>query len=88
MSIESHLDNVFTEGARQRKAQCAGKIYKYKAYKSHGLSSTLIAEGRCEVLDVSYEKFIDCDVYTIRDIDTGVQIRKNQFDLILKEDEG
>jgi len=82
MSIESHLDNVFNEYAHQiQNDMQKNGPYNYKLWSNSGslAPDKLIKTGRCEILQVRYAKHIDCNIYTIRDLDTGEKINANQF---------
>ena len=84
--IERHLDEVFTEGAKSRYRELSGKVYNYDIDDSRSIGSKgLTAKGKCVVLDVSYSSYYDCEIYTVRDIDSGETHTVNEFVIKLKE---
>ena len=87
MSIESHLDQVFAEGAAQVAKDMAGRVYNYRLEclgsmvkdEDHGKT------GQCRVLGVHYSKGVDCNVYHLLDLATNQEFSVDQFEVNLKE---
>ena len=82
-SVESFLDDLFSNHAQEVKRSMQDKTYTYKLLDNSYFG--VVKSGKCHVLDCSYSKSIDCNIYTIKDIDTGETIRANQFRLEIKE---
>lgn len=86
MGIESHLDNLFAQHANDIQSSCADKLYRYSIDDSWSMySKGLKVSGCCKVLRVSYSKSLDCNIYTIKDIDTDVEYCVNEFSINLTE---
>lgn len=86
MGIESYLDQVFAEGAKQIENDVKGKVFKYTLYKSD--LTEVIKKGSCRILAVNYDRYLDCNFYRFEDIDTKEVFKPvNQFRLELKEQE-
>lgn len=86
MGIESYLDQVFAEGAKQIENDVKGKVFKYTLYSSD--LSEVIKKGSCRILNVNYDRYLDCNFYRFEDIDTKEVFKPvNQFRLELKEQE-
>jgi len=87
-AIESHLNRVFEDGAKQLQKSLKDKIHTYKI---RGMGYTAengeTGSGRCKVLLVKYDRELDCDVMTFEDIDTGITRSICQFEIFLKDDE-
>lgn len=98
-SIESYLDNMFAKAAKEefnrtkfslnhRKCHL---IYNYKILKNTsrcGLATKIDSCGRCIVTNIYYSKAEDCNIYSIKDIETGEYYSTNQFMIRLHEAEG
>ena len=84
MSVETHLDNVFTEAALQVEKQMKGKVYAYKYYSGFCMDK-LAKQGTCIVDSRRYNKGLDCDVLTVTDCDTKETFSANQFAIQLIE---
>lgn len=85
--IEKHLDTVFEESAKEDKRQYSGKTWNYHIDDRFDLNSKgLVKNGKCAVLDVSYDKHEDCKFITIRDINTNETFTINEFCISLKKD--
>jgi len=85
--IEAHLNNVFAEGAKRQAEYYKGKVWSYNIDDSLILHSNgLKASGKCIVLDVSYSRVEDCNIYSIRDINTNEEYTVNEFIIKLKEE--
>ena len=90
MNVESHLDQVFAEGAASIAKEMAGQVYEYildsMGYtvkkENHG------KKGKCRVLGAHYSKNLDCNVYHLLDIDTNEEFHPCQFEVNLKEVNG
>ena len=82
MSMEQFLDNLFTNHANGIKKSLAGKKYRYHLL---GTNYETIQKGTCTILDCSYSKSLDCNVYRIKDCETGEVIEQHQFKLDLFE---
>jgi len=86
--VESHLDRVFEDGARQLEKSMKGMIHTYII---RGMGYTADngenGSGKCEVLSVRYDRELDCDIMTFKDIDTGETRSICQFEVFLKEEE-
>lgn len=86
-NVESHLDQVFSEGAASLAKDMAGNVYSYTLdsmgytvkQEDHGKT------GRCRVLGIHYSKSLDCNVYHLLDIDTDVEFHPCQFEVRLEE---
>lgn len=84
MGVESLLDNVFAESARQEEKEMQGKVYVYKFYKGF-MMDKLAKEGKCIVKSRRYNRGCDCDIITVIDCDTRETFSANQFAIILEE---
>lgn len=84
MSVEQHLDNVFSEGAKLKEEKMKGKIYTYKLYNGSFMDN-LAQSGQCIVLSREYDRDLDCDVITVEDCDTKEKFAADQFALHLVE---
>ena len=83
-SINSFLDGVFAEGARQKEAQQRGKIFSYELY-TNICREGIKASGKCEVISRRYDRSVDCDILTCKDISTEEKFSCNQFMIELSE---
>jgi len=87
-AIETHLNNVFENGARQLEISMKDKIHSYRI---RGMGYTAengeTGTGRCKVISVRYDRGLDCDIMTFEDIDTGVTRSICQFEVFLKDEE-
>ena len=83
MNIETHLDNLFASGARDRLANSKNKVYEYTLLSED--FSKKEKSGKAVMEYCYYSRSIDCDVLTIRDIDTNESITANTFRINLKE---
>lgn len=85
MDLETHLNNVFTKGARDIYNRLAGKTWTYAIDDSFDLNSKGIkAKGKCIVNSVTYDSDLDCNIYSITDIDTNQNYVVNQFAIDLQ----
>lgn len=82
MDKEAYLDQVFSQGAKDQLAYAKGKIFNYNLLDDN---YQVIKTGRCSVENRYYDKSIDCDVITIKDLDTEEFITEHQFKLDLYE---
>lgn len=82
-SIETFLDNLFTDHAEEVRRSMKGKTYEYKLLSDD--YSKVIKSGICYINGYAYSKRLDCNVYTITDVDTGERIEAHQFKLEVKE---
>lgn len=85
MGLESYLDQVFAEGAKQTENDVKDKVFKYALYKQD--FSKIIKKGSCRILAVNYDRSLDCNLFIFEDIDTKEVKTVNQFRLELKEQE-
>lgn len=86
-NVESHLDQVFAEGAAMKSKEMAGKVYEYIL---NSMGYTVKKEdhgkkGHCRFLGAHYSTSLDCDVYHLVDIFTGEEFNPCQFEVNLKE---
>lgn len=82
-SIETFLDNLFTNHAEEVRRSMKGKTYEYKLLSDDYFK--VVKTGKCHILGYSYSKQLDCNVYTVQDVETGETIRAHQFKLEVKE---
>ena len=82
-NVETHLNQVFEESARDIQSYYTDKIVQYKLYDND--MCKVIKEGRCTVNSCSYSRSVDCNVYTVTDVDTGEKFSGHQFRLRLSE---
>ena len=83
MSIETHLDNVFSSAAHNRLKNSKDKIYNYTLLSED--FSKKEKSGKAIMTHCHYDRFVDCDMVTVKDIDTDKNITANTFRLILRE---
>ena len=81
MGVEAHLDYIFSKAARDRLSDAKGKIFEY-AWLDDNYQK--VKSGKCKLIHCQYDKFIDCDMLTIKDIDSGEEITDNTFKIDLK----
>jgi len=87
-AIESHLDRVFEDGARQHEKSMKGKIHEYRiSGMGYTAENGEKGTGRCRILSVRYNRELDCNVLTFEDINTGKTRSICQFEVFLKEEE-
>ena len=82
-NVETHLTNVFEEAAREIESSYDGKVLQYKLYDNN--MHKVIKEGKCVVNSCRYSLSLDCDVYSVTDVDTGERFSGHQFRLILSD---
>lgn len=82
--INRFLDGVFMDSARKKEEEQKGKQYSYKLFSGLFMDN-LKASGKCEVVKRRYDKTLDCDVLTCRDLTTNETFCCNQFAIELKE---
>ena len=82
-SVETFLDNLFTSHAEEVRRSMKGKTYEYRLMNDD--YSKVIKSGTCYINGYAYSKRLDCNVYTITDVDTGERIEAHQFKLEVKE---
>lgn len=82
-SVESFLDNLFTDSARQKEMASKGKTYYYEYRKDY--CGTPDKAGECIVLSRRYDRGIDCDILRCQDTGTGEEFSCNQFQIVLKQ---
>ena len=78
MSRESYLTSVLQEGAETKKRSMKPNLYLYKIYKE-ALSDEIVAHGICKVTDCQYDRGLDCNVYSIIDMQTKEKYSAHQF---------
>lgn len=83
MSIDSFMDSCFMSYARTIENSMKGKVFKYKLYND--LYGTLDKVGKCIVKSCVYDRGLDCNVYCIKDVETGETYSRNQFKIDLEE---
>lgn len=82
-NVETFLDNLFTESAKEKEREQKDKIYKY-VLLSKDLFET-IRKVTCKVVSRRYDRSIDCDILRCVDIDTNEAFSCNQFRIELSE---
>ena len=82
-NVEAHLDRVFEESAKETQSYYANKIVQYKLYDND--MCNIIKEGKCTVNSCSYSRSLDCNIYSVTDVDTGENFSGHQFRLKLSE---
>jgi len=86
-AIESHLNNVFEDGAKQLENSMKGTTHQYKI---RGMGYTAgngeNVSGICEILSIRYDRGLDCNVMTFRDINTGETRSICQFEVFLMDE--
>lgn len=82
--INGFLDGVFADGAKQKEAQQRGKVFSYELY-TNIYRDEIKSSGKCEVISRRYDRWIDCDILTCRDISTDKKFSCNQFMIKLSE---
>lgn len=81
--VETFLDNLFVNYAEEVRRSVKGKTYEYRLLDDN--YSKVIKSGTCYINGYAYSKCLDCNIYTITDVDTGEQIEAHQFKLKIKE---
>ena len=79
-----NLTSVLQQGAKEKSNCMEGKKYSYIIYRGI-FTPKKVREGVCEVKGVRYNISSDCDVYTIKDVDTNKCYSVGQFNIKLKE---
>lgn len=82
-NVESFLDNLFYNSAKEKESEMKGKKYKYKKLAND--YCTVIKTGTCTITSRNYNKSLDCDVLNCVDIDTKETFSCNQFRIDLFE---
>lgn len=86
-NIESHLDQVFTEGAKRLSDQVAGRRCNYRI-DAMGYTAKCEDTGKtgiCRILEVYYSTQLDCDIYVLLDEETKEEFSICQFEVILTD---
>lgn len=81
-NINSFLDKIFMEGAKKKEAAQIGKIFLYKLYTNIYMEE-IKSIGKCKIVSRTYDRKIDCDILTCKDIDTEERFSCNQFEIEL-----
>lgn len=79
-----NLTSVLQQGAKEETNSMEGKKLRYIIYRGI-FTPKKVREGVCEVKGVRYDISRDCDVYTIKDVDTNKCYSVGQFNIELKE---
>lgn len=68
---DNYLDNIFEKEALEKKKYYGDRTWHYDIDDCFGSTATFKkASGECKVIDVRYDKSIDCYVFYIEDVDT------------------
>lgn len=80
---ESFLDNLFVASAKEKDVQQRRKTFRYELHRKYeGVSE----ESReCMLLSRRYDRSLDCDVLSCKDIKTNKTFYCNQFQIDLEE---
>ena len=86
MNIEEHLDNVFTESAKQLSKSVEGKRCHYEL-DGMGYTAPIGSRdsGFCHILGVYYSSALDCNVYQLQDDETSKQFEVCEFEVKLTD---
>lgn len=86
-NIESHLDNVFKQGAENLSKRIVGKICEYRldAFGYTVKEKDNGKTGTCQILGVWYSVKLDCNMYHLQDLETGKEFNVCQFEVWLKD---
>ena len=79
MTTNQHLDNVFYEAVKRFENNAKEVLYNYKFYNSDIMCPELIASGTGYIINVRYDRGLDCNVYTLEDATTKERYTGNQF---------
>lgn len=82
--MENYLNNLFIDEAKRRENRQRNKRYSYKLYDEIFMDE-LKADGVCEVISRRYDRFMDCDILTCKDLNTENLFSCNQFAIRLQE---
>lgn len=87
MSIDTHLDQVFKEGAESLSKLVTGKICRYRL---DGMGYTVNPKdtgktGTCRILGVYYSPNLDCNVYALFDLETEQELHPCEFEVRLED---
>lgn len=85
--METYLNNLFSSAAAEEEKKSKGKAFKYCLYPSVSdrMANENALTGICVINSCSYDRSIDCNVYSFTDMETGKAYRANQFVVIFTE---
>ena len=83
VGTESFLDNLFVASAKKKDVQQRGKTFRYELRRKY--AGVPEESGECVVLSRRYDRSLDCDVLSCKDIKTNKTFYCNQFQIDLEE---
>lgn len=84
--MESYLNQVFEDDAARISSQISGKTAVYRL-EAMGYTVDAVDDGKtgiCQILSVVYNRKLDCNVYRLKDVETGEEFSVTQFEVWLE----
>lgn len=71
--------------AKQQLSECKDKVFEYEIILG---DHEPYVSGNCSIIDITYDRTINCDIYCIKDLESGSTYIIDFFHILLKEKKG